>query len=228
MAKILETTRATGSTPTKTTGRHAGLTLRPAQMVSSNTTPGAYTRAARIRKGYLCENLGLPDPSQITAREGEVGDLSNMSTRDKLTTMTNSPACISCHSKLNPVGFALEGLDSWGMARTLETRFDAAGKVIATYPVQTAVGNPYLRDQSGVDVTGLAGAEDLRAAVANTSAVKSCFAQRLFEFQRTTAFVDQDLCALSDMEKAARSGTIQDVFIQSVVNDDIFWRAKGN
>ncbi len=129
---------------------------------------------------------------------------------------------------LNPVGFSLEGYDSWGMTRTTENRFNENGQVVATFPVQTSVGRTYLIDDKGLEVQSLSDALGLRDTVAKGPASKSCFAQRVFEFQRVNTMSADDLCSLNEGEQAARSSSIQDVLINSIANEDIFWRAKGN
>jgi hypothetical protein len=52
-----------------------------------------------------------------------------LSTREKVERHRNNPACASCHSRIDPLGFALENFDVLGRWRTEEegTEIDASG-----------------------------------------------------------------------------------------------------
>lgn len=75
--------------------------------------PNPVRRGAVVLDRLLCEHVdippglmaGLPDPI-----EGET-------LRDRLAAHTSDPACSSCHSKLDPLGFALEHYDAIGAWR---------------------------------------------------------------------------------------------------------------
>jgi hypothetical protein len=230
MAKVLQTAQASGSTPEQTTAAHAGLLLRPGLLSSSAPLTKPYHRAATVRRGYLCETLGDPDPNAVAARQGELGDLSALGNRDRLTLETSPPTCLGCHGMLNPAGFPLEGYDQLGMLRQVETDYDASGAVKGTHPLDTTVmGHTFLYDATGAEITSLQDGISLEAAIAAGEEAKACFAQRIFEYQHARRYVAQDLCALSDVEAAAQdSSTIQAALISGVANEDIFWKAQGN
>ncbi len=77
-----------------------------------------------LRGKWLLENiLGTPVPPP----PADVPELSEDSERDKPVTLrerleqhTKSPACSSCHSRMDPLGFALENFDAIGRWRTLD------------------------------------------------------------------------------------------------------------
>jgi hypothetical protein len=230
MAIILQTTSIglKGTAPTRTNDDHAGLLLRPAFLSGGATFTSPYHRALVVRGNILCETFGSPPADAISGRQAELGDLSQMSNRDRLFAETNTPACLSCHSLLNPVGFALEGYDQLGAKRSSESVFDGNGNVVRTYPIVTAVTDPRLQDNVG-EVRALDNAGDLQRAIATGTAGRACFARRLFEFQRARVMDSTDGCALREVESAASSaGSIQDAFVASIANTDIFYKVQGN
>lgn len=222
MARILETMRMTSAEPSVTTAAHAGILLRPGMLAASTVATNTFHRSLFIRKRILCESFGLPDPTLVAEQQSSVGDLSHLSNRDRLARLTEPRQCQACHSRINPIGFVLEGYDSLGMVRTLESVFDNSGNLKETHVVITKVDDVALPNAGPVE-----DAIGLNAKIAEGMAARSCFAQTVFEFQRTRVFTDDDLCALGEVEKVAQNGSVQDVFLLSVANEDIFWRNKG-
>jgi Protein of unknown function (DUF1585)/Protein of unknown function (DUF1588) len=86
-------------------------------------------------------NTALPDPSPGTKPP---------TIRERLAQHRKQPVCASCHSVIDPTGFALEGFDAIGGFRVI----DESGK-----PVD-AVGNT-------VDGTPIQGLKGLRAMLLN-------------------------------------------------------------
>jgi mono/diheme cytochrome c family protein len=61
-----------------------------------------------------------PPPDVPALREaGEGGKI--LSVRERLSEHRKNPACASCHSRMDPLGFALENFDAIGRWRTVET-----------------------------------------------------------------------------------------------------------
>ena len=227
MAKILETNKINGNIPAITPPSHAGLLLRPSFLAGSGATTQPYHRAAAIRKGILCEVLGSPDAEVVSDRAEDLGDLSSLSNRDRLTALTNTGECLSCHSKLNPIGFSLEGYDQLGAKRSVESVF-RNGAVVGTHPINTQVDRTYLKNASGDEIMSLNNSLELVEAVISGIDANACFAKKVFEFQRIRESLSSDHCALSEVENISSAQTsVLDVFIHSVGNEDIFWKAKG-
>lgn len=98
-------------------------------------TVSAYpTRTSVVLRGkYLLENVlnapPPPPPPDVPAlNEASVGVA--MSLRQQMETHRADPLCASCHSKMDPLGFALENYDAIGRWRTEDGKFpvDASGK----------------------------------------------------------------------------------------------------
>lgn len=98
-------------------------------------TVSAYpTRTSVVLRGkYLLENVlnapPPPPPPDVPAlNEASVGVA--MSLRQQMETHRADALCASCHSKMDPLGFALENYDAIGKWRTEDGKFpvDASGK----------------------------------------------------------------------------------------------------
>jgi hypothetical protein len=82
------------------------------------------TRTSPVIRGkWILENLlGTPPPrppANVPAlKENTIS--SSLSVRQRLAEHRANPACAGCHSKMDPVGFALENFDAVGRWRTLE------------------------------------------------------------------------------------------------------------
>lgn len=220
LAKVFGTAIASGDAPTEAVA-HAGLMHRPALLVSGGPRTSPILRGAHVRKLFLCDVLGLPDPEAVEDRQDEVGDLEGMSNRDKVTELTSAPACIGCHGLVNPVGFTFEGYDQLGAVRTEERIVDDAGTVVATWPIDTRVEGLALEPEAP---TEFADSAALAAVMVESYQARACFAQRAFEYWQLRAWDERDECALFDGEIASHDGSLVDVFVATIATEDIFYR----
>ncbi len=91
------------------------------------------TRTSPVSRGVfvLTEVLGSPPPppppNAANQFEEKVAQLANSSARQQLESHRANPACASCHARIDPIGFALEGFDSTGRFRTADTRSELPG-----------------------------------------------------------------------------------------------------
>ncbi|HWB75911.1 MAG TPA: DUF1592 domain-containing protein [Nannocystaceae bacterium] len=221
LATIFGSAMATDDAPIEAPA-HAGLLHRPALLVSGGARTSPIIRGAHVRKLFMCDVLGLPDPDAVMERQDEVGDLEHMSNRDKITELTSANACIGCHGLVNPVGFTFEGYDQLGAVRNEESIFDADGNVVEVWPIDTKVEDVTLEPDLP---TSFADSRALAEAMSQSWRARACFAQRTFEYWQMRAFDERDECALADAEAATHDGTLVDVFVATIANEDIFWRA---
>ena len=101
----------------------------PAQRSGVITHPYLLARLAHpdvtspIHRGvFITRNvLGgiLKPPPEAIAFENHKFD-PDMTVREKVSEMTRSPTCMTCHETINPLGFSLENFDSVGRFRTTE------------------------------------------------------------------------------------------------------------
>jgi len=110
------------------------LTMGGVLMVTSNPT-----RTSPVKRGlFILENiLGNPTPPPppnippLEASEKQMADR-EPTLREVLEIHRNKPLCSSCHSRMDPLGLALENFNALGMYRATERGqpIDPAGKLI--------------------------------------------------------------------------------------------------
>ncbi|MES2459925.1 MAG: DUF1592 domain-containing protein [Armatimonadota bacterium] len=91
-----------------------------------------------------------------------------MTTRQRVALQTKPPACMSCHSMINPLGFSLELFDAIGRERTTENGqpIDASGG----YTTKTG------------QTVKFVGSRDLARFVAGSDEAHAAFVEKLFQF----------------------------------------------
>jgi hypothetical protein len=83
-----------------------------------------------------------PPPNVPTLNDKDIGTTKALTVRELMAKHRASPTCSSCHSVMDPLGFALENFDATGMWRDKDryagTAIDSAG----TLPDGTAINGP--------------------------------------------------------------------------------------
>lgn len=97
-------------------------------------------RTSPVGRGVfvLTEVLGTPPPppppNAANQFEEKVAQMANASPRQQLESHRANPKCASCHARIDPAGFALEGFDETGRVRSADTRSELpGGRVIASF-----------------------------------------------------------------------------------------------
>ncbi len=207
-AKTADLTAVYGTTPRK------GLLTRAALLMHDSPYTHPILRGVRIRNDVLCESIPPPDPNAIPAELLEPIEPDPLSgTRAAVTTRTSSPACAGCHGLINPVGFAFEGFDSIGRARTTEKIFDAKGKMIGTAPVDTEgttmLGGREVQLRSAGEVAELAA-----GGVQGTA----CLSRHWFRFSHGRMEKEADGCALNASTSALTGRTLKDMLLATALD----------
>jgi hypothetical protein len=142
---------------------------------SNVSDSGPLHRGAAIIRKVLCDNL--PDPSTVNIIVVPPPPDPTRTTRERFDVHANNPVCSSCHVLIDPAGFAFEGFDAVGAARTIDN-----GK-----PVDTT-GELDVGDVQGP----FAGNVDFIGKLAASSTVRACFGANVdrFALARTDAHVD--------------------------------------
>lgn len=83
----------------------------------SATSPTA--RGLFVRERLLCDHLPPPPPDVDTTLPPETGTAPK-TMRERLEQHRTNPACSGCHSRMDPIGLALERYDALGQFRTTE------------------------------------------------------------------------------------------------------------
>jgi hypothetical protein len=127
-------------------------------------------RGVAVLDRLLC--LALPPPADRALTMTVPPPAPGLTTRARFEAHTRDPSCAGCHALIDPVGFAFEGFDGMGGARTEEN-----GQPIVT--------------GAQLQVEALAGpvdgAAELTARLAASPEVATCFARNFFRFAAAQA-----------------------------------------
>jgi mono/diheme cytochrome c family protein len=146
-------------------GRRNGLLTHP-YLLSSLAyldTSSPIHRGVLIARSLLGRTL-QPPPEAFTPIPANLHP--KLTTRQRVAMQTKPPACASCHTMINPLGFSLEKFDAVGALRTHENGA----------PVDSSGG---YRSRSGEQLK-FADAGDLATFLANSDEVHVSFVQKLF------------------------------------------------
>jgi hypothetical protein len=156
------------------------------------TVTSAANRTSPVQRGkWVLENvLGAPPPQPPpgveTNLEPDPAQVKATSLRQRMEMHRNNPACASCHSIMDPIGFALENFDHAGKWRMLDgtSPIDASGQL--------------------VDGTKLDGAESLRRAlVARSGVFAEVAAEKMLTYAVGRALRSQDMPSVRAITRGA-------------------------
>ena len=228
MMKILGTSTKVGTNglPVQASPAHLGWLHRPAFLASPSERTSPILRGVHIRREVLCNEIPLPPADELDAKLAELSQLEDQTNRGRIAQLTESPACAGCHTQINPLGFLMEGWDQLGRPRTDEKIYDDKAVVVKNWAVNTQVQNPKIEPGES-SATVVNDSIALTNAIAKGTTARACFAQKAFEFVRIRHMnADLDGCALRETEKRVQTGSLRDVFIDAIANEDIFWRSN--
>lgn len=230
MRRILGANAVVGNNgaPVQADAYHIGLLHRPALLSTTQPRTAPILRGAHVRMHFLCDDLPPAPQDAVNAVLVTLQDIENRTNRAKTELITGGPACAGCHQAINPIGFAFEAYDQMGIRRSQEIALNADETRVGIFPVDTRVTDPLIEED---EVRGrvLNDSIDLALAMANGSKARSCFAQRAFEYiQKRNVNPSQDGCGLAKAESVAHTGSLRDVIVHSIANENIFWRHARN
>ena len=150
-------------------GRRGGLLSHP-YMMSVLSYAGATSpihRGVFLARSVLGNTLKPPQEAIAPLAPDQHPDLT---TRERVALQTSAVACQTCHTMINPLGFALEDFDPIGRYRTLEINGSVEKPINAT--------GSYL-PREGPEAT-FKGTRELAAYVATSRDAQEAFVQSLF------------------------------------------------
>ncbi|MBA4187933.1 MAG: hypothetical protein C0467_07930 [Planctomycetaceae bacterium] len=191
-------------------GRRGGVVT----MGSTLTVTSNPTRTSPVKRGkWILENvLGTPPPPpapdvpELPPTPQLKGTL-----RQQMEQHRANPACATCHTKMDPLGFGLENFDGIGGWRTQD--------------------NKQAIDPSGVLPGGekFAGPAELRKVlIGKADMFRRCFAEKLITFGLGRGLEYYDKCVLDDIVVASKAN--KDSFsslVLAIVKSDPFQKRKG-
>jgi hypothetical protein len=156
------------------------------------TVTSAANRTSPVQRGkWVLENLlgappPQPPPGVETNLEKDAAQVKVTSLRQRMELHRTNPACASCHSIMDPIGFALENFDNAGKWRTMDgiAPIDASGQL--------------------VDGTKLDGPESLRSALlARSDVFVEVAAEKMLTYAVGRALRPQDMPSVRAIARGA-------------------------
>jgi hypothetical protein len=168
-------------------------------------------RGKFVRTMLLCDsvppppadvNVSLPTSDQgATARERFSGHAAG--------------GCASCHSLMDPIGFAFENFDAMGQYRTTEggETIDASG--VINSPTDPNLGGDFV------------GVSQLAQKLAASSQVSDCMATQWFRYASGRLEADPDTCSLQTLRGifSGSGGDLVELVVGMTQTDDFWYRA---
>ncbi|HVJ16504.1 MAG TPA: DUF1588 domain-containing protein, partial [Polyangiaceae bacterium] len=168
-------------------------------------------RGAFIRDRVLCTPLPDPPPD-VNANPPVVSP--DATTRQRFEQHRALPTCASCHSLIDPVGFAFERYDGMGMYRTMDGSLpiDTTGALTGTQDIDGAF-------QDGVELT---------RRFATSKQVRECMATQWLRYAVRRAEAPADACSQEQITKDFRESGDMKQLVRAVVQSDAFrYKNKG-
>ena len=181
-------------------GERSGIFARAGLLVSGLHTTNPVQKGLSIRENVLCDSI--PDPPQDLLNAGAVTvpDFdANMTTRERFSMATDSPACMGCHQAMNPIGFAFEGFDAFGRARDEEIIIDALGEIVNYIEVDSSSAPAFSLDDTTTVQNNITEFNEL---LDENGMAHSCFVRKYFRFAYGRHEDDvQDGCVMERMRE---------------------------
>ncbi len=207
----------TAAPPSFPAGQRPGLFTR-ALFVSAGVDTSPILKGVYLRRYVLCDTIAPPPPQAANA----VVVLSTSETTRQVTeALTSVSPCNGCHTEwLNPLGFATEGFDGLGRARTQQTLYNPDGTVADKLPVDTEV-TPYVEMADGTDTA--AGPAELMGLVETSKKPAACLARNYFRYT-FARFEDlsSDACTLESIRAQLDGGGHLADMLKAVVTTPAF------
>jgi mono/diheme cytochrome c family protein len=180
-------------------------------------------RASPIKRGLvvlenvLCSSVGLPPPNAPTALPDlGTGLLSTRELTHRVTEMAGS-ACVTCHGRLNPLGYAFESFDSLGRVRSVESIYDVNNTLLGQVPVATQADSTDL----GIQSVRYSNSTELANEIGRSDKAMLCFAKHLKSFEARRPADASDNCHMNDIVTTLHGANQNQGSIKSAIKNFI-------
>ena len=215
------------------TGHYIGILTRPMimqQAPSINSEINHILRGTFLMANIIGVDLGPPANFADQETQGIVIPPTS-STRTQVTLKTSLPACIGCHTQINPAGFAFGNFDSFGRYTTRELRLYKTGNdpqtgLNTTAPYADNAVNTQTTvklDGNSYDIDGVSGFVD---AIFTSGKVHEAFTKHYLQFTLgRVAQTDDDKALTTAMIANLKTKSIRDT-LEAFALNPAFARAQ--
>lgn len=196
-------------TDTLPDGERAGVLTRAGWLAAHShmVNPSPVKRGVWVLERLLCAPPG-PPPSDVDTSIGLFGDEA-LTNRERYAQHTSDPACASCHTAIDGIGFGFEGYDAMGAFRTTDNGIpvDASG----TIEIGALAGTAYV------------GAVELSELLAASDEVRGCYARQWYRYAigRTEVVADGPTLEAIEETFVASGGDLRTMLL-AIARSDAF------
>ncbi len=189
--------------------------LQQASFLSAHSLPDRTSPVLRgdfILRRVLCRKM--PRPAELGIEIVMPPPEPGISTRELFVQHTAEPQCRSCHQLIDPLGYALEGFDAAGRARTVDS-----GRPVDTRATLSLDGEKVSFD----------GAAQLSRWLANHPRTAECFARQAFRYFSAQSDPEVERAFMSVVEglEADKRGSLLELLV-AYAESDLFVLRDGS
>lgn len=197
---------------------HKGILLRsPVLANPTNNQTHPILRGTFTLRRILCSDIPSPTAADLADRINSPYMPNPLldSTAVMTAKQTSEASCMTCHTAINPIGFAFEDYDNLGRKRTIDKIFDAQGNFIAKHDVK--IDSRVNLISKTVQVSS---GQQLVEEIANTAVGPACMTRHLFRFYQVRKEASTDSCAMSGTYQALSNpnGSILEGIKSTIMN----------
>ena len=171
-----------------------------AQGSTDTTLP--ISRGSRVLFGLTCQAMPTPAMDQSNAKADLTGVLTTRQRVERVTQMEGT-SCVGCHKPLmNPWGFAFEGFDSLGRARSTERVLDDKGVLLGEKPIDTAA----LASLADGSSRAIGSPSEAQQYILESGQFERCFARTYVRYSFGRADTAADSALIESLRQQAASG----------------------
>ncbi len=169
-------------------GQASGILTLPAllTLMAKPNQPWPIYRGKFVREVLLCQDLPSPPPNVPMPPAVEAG----VSVRERLSEHETNPACSSCHTLMDPIGFGFGDYDGLGRLQTTDGNqaIDVSGNIEGSF--KTDIDGPF------TGITGLA------SKLVGSTQVRQCVARQWFRYTMSRYEQQADNCSMKSIDDA--------------------------
>lgn len=202
-------------------GERAGVLTRAATLLTGSDTANPVRRGIHIKRDFLCQTTPAPS-AEVLQQIQAITFEPIATTRHRYEVATGQPACMSCHSTINPIGFGLSNYNAFGKFETHEAIFDQAGKSLGV----TLQIDPVVKLDAivGTPLTARNPVEYSRN-LANLTSAKACFTEKISSYLSQRALDPaKDACLKAGVYNGIDSEARLDEIFKTIARDKNFRR----
>ena len=174
--------------------------------------PGPILRGKRVLERLACMHLGTPIQGAEAALPPDTLTAENTN-RQRTASATSPPTCKSCHSLINPPGFAFEHYDAVGKWRAQDN-----GQTVDASGALALGGSEQLEFADGVD---------LARQLANSDRVRDCYVRQWTRYALGTELDAAAPPGLESLQAGFREDDSIKELLISIASSDLFRARTG-